>query len=182
LVLPNASGKSNFVQIFQFLRDIAISGLDNAVSLQGGVEYLRNMNIGASEDLSIKVVFDQDFRSLIVPTRIGLINIKICKIIYEFALKFNKRGSGFRIERDNLIYICRFVRLGRRERKSEENEIFGEGKVLISRRNGKVRIDLEMPPDIPLKKDDMFPVFFREEKIPKHTLILEKTYFFLPAF
>ncbi|MBU4305038.1 MAG: AAA family ATPase, partial [Candidatus Omnitrophica bacterium] len=48
LIGANASGKTNFVQIFEFLRDIANSGLNNAVSMQGGVEYLRNINIGAS--------------------------------------------------------------------------------------------------------------------------------------
>ena len=36
IVGANASGKSNFVQIFRFLRDIAEFGLDNAVSMQGG--------------------------------------------------------------------------------------------------------------------------------------------------
>lgn len=38
----NASGKSNFVQIFRFLRDVAIYGLEDAISLQGGAEYLCN--------------------------------------------------------------------------------------------------------------------------------------------
>jgi len=33
----NASGKSNLVQIFRFLRDIGQHGLENAVSLQGGI-------------------------------------------------------------------------------------------------------------------------------------------------
>ncbi|MCD6512239.1 MAG: AAA family ATPase, partial [Thermoplasmata archaeon] len=41
LIGTNASGKSNFVNIFKFLRDIMTLGLDNAISLQGGVEYLR---------------------------------------------------------------------------------------------------------------------------------------------
>ena len=41
LIGANVSGKSNFVQIFKFLKDIATLGLENAVSLQGGVEYLR---------------------------------------------------------------------------------------------------------------------------------------------
>ena len=36
IVGPNASGKSNFVQILKFLHDIATDGLDNAISLQGG--------------------------------------------------------------------------------------------------------------------------------------------------
>ena len=38
LVGANASGKSNFVQAFKFLRDIASHGLEEAISLQGGVE------------------------------------------------------------------------------------------------------------------------------------------------
>ena len=42
----NASGKSNLVQAFQFLKDIADHGLENAVSLQGGAEFLRNMDVG----------------------------------------------------------------------------------------------------------------------------------------
>jgi len=43
LIGANASGKSNFVQVFRFLRDIENHDLSNAISLQGGVEYLRNM-------------------------------------------------------------------------------------------------------------------------------------------
>ena len=43
LIGANASGKSNFIQVFKFLRDIIQHGLDNAISLQGGVEYFRNV-------------------------------------------------------------------------------------------------------------------------------------------
>lgn len=38
----NASGKSNFVQVFKFLRDIMNLGLENAVAIHGDVEYLTN--------------------------------------------------------------------------------------------------------------------------------------------
>jgi len=44
LIGANASGKSNFVQVFAFVRDIVESGLENAISIQGGAQYLRNMN------------------------------------------------------------------------------------------------------------------------------------------
>ena len=33
IIGANASGKSNFVHIFEFLRDITATGLDNAVSV-----------------------------------------------------------------------------------------------------------------------------------------------------
>ncbi len=62
LIGANASGKSNFVQIFKFLRDIANSGLKNAISMQGGIEYLRNINLGSSENLFLRVVSDERFK------------------------------------------------------------------------------------------------------------------------
>ena len=175
----NASGKSNFVHIFEFLRDITTSGLDNAISMQGGVEYLRNMNIGASEPLSIKVVSDQEFGLLRRRTKEGLIGIKTYEATYEFALRFNKRGSGFKIVKDELSQKCKFFKSERKEKE----EILGEGEILISRSNGRVKIDLNIPPKVPLKKEDIFPPFLREEKLPKHTLLLETPYFlFIPPF
>jgi len=175
----NASGKSNFVHIFEFLRDITSSGLDNAVSMQGGVEYLRNMNIGASKPLSIKVVSDKEFRWLGRRTKAGLIGIRTYETIYEFALRFNKRGSGFKIVKDELSQKCKFFKLERKGKKIVEKEILGEGEILISRSNGRVKINLNIPPKVPLKKEDIFPSFLREEKLPEHTLLLETPYFFI---
>lgn len=39
----NAAGKSNFLEIFRFIRDVEEYGLENAVSLQGGMTYLSNI-------------------------------------------------------------------------------------------------------------------------------------------
>jgi len=180
LIGTNASGKSNFVHIFEFLRDIANSGLGNAVSLQGGVEYLRNMNIGPSENLSIKVVSDREIGWLVQQRKPHLVGIKIYETTYEFALKFNKRGPGFRVAKDRLIQKCKFVGLERQERRLKEKEILGEGKILVYRRNGKVNTDIESPHEVPLKKQDIFPPFLREEKVSKHVLLLEIPYFFMP--
>ena len=58
LIGANASGKSNFVSIFEFLRDIVSMGLEEAVSEQGGVEFLRNMNVDLSQPLSIEIIAD----------------------------------------------------------------------------------------------------------------------------
>jgi len=58
LVGANASGKSNFLQIFKFISNIANHGLNNAISLQGGVEYLRNIQLAATEAFALKIVVD----------------------------------------------------------------------------------------------------------------------------
>ncbi len=52
----NAAGKSNFISIFKFLRDIAKHGIVNAIAMQGGSEYLQNTKIGPLKDLQMKVL------------------------------------------------------------------------------------------------------------------------------
>jgi len=181
LIGANASGKSNFVHIFEFLRDIANSGLNNAVSMQGGVEYLRNVNIGASENFSLKVVYDPEFGLLGGRTKEGFTVIKIYETIYEFALKFRKRGLGFEIAKDNLTLKCNFVRLEKQKKKIEEKEIIGQGEIILSRgANGKVKIDLHKPEEVSIEKDDIYPPFVREEKLSDSTLLLQNPFFFIP--
>src|SRR5208283_4844152 len=60
LIGANASGKSNFVQLFTFVRDIVESGLDNAISIQGGAQYLRNMNCEGDANLTIELSVEPD--------------------------------------------------------------------------------------------------------------------------
>lgn len=55
VVGSNAAGKSNFLEIFRFIRDIAVEGLENAVSLQGGMEFLANLQIGSTKPISVEV-------------------------------------------------------------------------------------------------------------------------------
>ena len=39
---PNASGKSNLINVFRFVKDIMLHGIDDAIALQGGTTYLSN--------------------------------------------------------------------------------------------------------------------------------------------
>ncbi len=57
IIGPNAAGKSNFVEIFNFLRDISREGLENAVSLQGGIDNIKNVNLDA-KTIQIAIEFD----------------------------------------------------------------------------------------------------------------------------
>jgi len=179
LIGANASGKSNFIQIFQFLRDIIESGLENAISMQGGVEYLRNINIGPSENFSVEVVSDQKF-TYGIRTKKGLIGVKIYGVIYGFAMKFKKRGLGFEIVKDKLTQKCKFVRLERQKEKVKEKEKLGEGEIIFSRADSKIEINLNKPAEVLIKEDDMIPPFLREGKLPPNTLLFETPFFSLP--
>jgi predicted ATPase len=55
VVGSNAAGKSNFLEIFRFIRDLDVHGLENAISLQGGIEYLANLKIGLTQPVVIEI-------------------------------------------------------------------------------------------------------------------------------
>lgn len=69
VVGSNAAGKSNFLEIFRFIRDTVIEGLENAVSLQGGMEFLLNLQSGSLQPVSLEVTFEQSiYRLELAPT------------------------------------------------------------------------------------------------------------------
>ncbi|HEX30485.1 TPA: chromosome segregation protein SMC, partial [Candidatus Poribacteria bacterium] len=57
LVGPNASGKSNFLDVFRFLRDIVSigGGFQEAVRKRGGISKLRCLAARRNPDIGIKV-------------------------------------------------------------------------------------------------------------------------------
>lgn len=58
LVGPNASGKSNFLDVFRFLRDIAqpgTGGLKRAIAERGGLSKIRCLSAPPEEDIEIEV-------------------------------------------------------------------------------------------------------------------------------
>lgn len=180
LIGANASGKSNFIQIFKFLRDITNHGLDNAISMQGGVEYLRNINIGSSENLSLEVVSDLKYRRPVVREKGKKMMVRrTYETIYRFVMEFKKRGSGFEIVEDKLTQKFDIYRLEIQKKKIEKREKLWQGEITISNVKGKINVDsLKLPEDVPIKEDDIFPSFLRGEKLEPRTPLLEWSSFF----
>jgi predicted ATPase len=57
LVGPNAAGKSNFLDVFKFLRDIALprAGLQEAINQRGGVPKIRCLSARRQTEIGITV-------------------------------------------------------------------------------------------------------------------------------
>ena len=118
LVGANASGKSNLLHVFRFLKDIADHGLKDAISLQGGVDFLTNARIGRARPLSMTITAD-------VEERFGLrsenkdasesrtIGIRVREVSYHFALKFSENEDAV-IVRDRLTLRVWFLSTSRR--------------------------------------------------------------------
>lgn len=183
LIGANASGKSNFIQIFSFLRDVTNHGLNNAISMQGGVEYLRNINIGSSENFSLEVVSDLKYRGRVVRIKKGegLLQMRTDETILRFVIGFRKRGLGFEIIEDKLTQKGDIVGLGIHKRKIEEKEKLGPGEIIISNVKGKISVEIIKLPEGLKIEDDMFPPFLRQERQKPGTLLLEgPPFFFMP--
>jgi predicted ATPase len=166
LIGANSSGKSNFIQIFRFLKDISRSGLRNAVSLQGGIEYLKNTRLGPKE-ISIKLVYDP---GLVVMRKKGALKIRYRKFTYGFDLELTGKGRGYRIKRDCLEKEMEFPAGGKSGRPRT-------GKSILSNSGGKITYELDVPRGVGLKAEEVIPPFLREERLPPDSLLLESSFF-----
>lgn len=84
IVGANASGKSNLMDVFRFLRDVADSGLVKAVESRGGIKKLRYLN--ARNPNYIEISTDIEETS---PNEMGL-----KKNSWLYTLQFNSTGGG----------------------------------------------------------------------------------------
>lgn len=165
LVGANASGKSNFVSIFKFLKDVADSGLDDAISMQGGVEYVRNMNLGSSQHLFIKIhaspeasperpqIFPIDFK-LIEKGRRFTIATRISEFIYAFGMAFGKK-KGFKLVNETLI-----VRFEEAEEGSVDKDVPPRQRptVTIKREGRSMRVKCE-PSNMRVSEYEILPTY-----------------------
>jgi predicted ATPase len=184
LIGANASGKSNLLQVFRFLRDIQAFGLENAISLQGGVEYLRNLNIGAEENLSISVVVEPDSDMLFpvgpfiqTTQKGGTVSTKLCEFVYQFSLRFHKRGLRFRVVKDRIVQKYEFIRLTPQQNGVREKEELGKGDFVFSQVNGKVKFEPKLPDNISVNEQYMSALVFLGH-LPSNTLLLEHLFSF----
>lgn len=54
----NASGKSNLVSVFKFVNYVINRGIDDAISLSGGIKYLSNHNVTSHSNIEVGIDLD----------------------------------------------------------------------------------------------------------------------------
>lgn len=82
IIGPNASGKSNLLDVFRFLRDIAMpdgGGLQKAVKDRGGLKKVRSLHARRDPDVSIEVELSEDIDS---------------DPLWRYSLAFRGEGKG----------------------------------------------------------------------------------------
>ena len=91
----NASGKSNFVEIFQFLKDIRKEGLKNAVAMHGTMSSIFNLKCPAEDMLRICVEKDgEGDNGVVLPLSLSVMSSE-----YDISIQ-----SDMEISKEKLSY------------------------------------------------------------------------------
>ena len=182
LIGANASGKSNFINIFKFIRDLTDSGLNNAISMQG-TEYTRNINIGKSKDISFELQVDSKDE----PSGVGyelnekLTGTKAHEFTYKIRLNFYVKKKGVKnIAEETLEMKCDFFELIKKNGDIEEGDKITDGIIIIIRdEDGKLKYKLK-PENLPIKEEEILPSFFLTKKFPLTKSFIEASAFVIP--
>lgn len=99
IIGANASGKSNFMQVFNFLKDITTHGLNDAISIQGGLKYLLNFT-QSDKTMQFEITLETNDPVLIHLPISSISRPHLLKMVYSFEIKLTK--SKYRITHDKI--------------------------------------------------------------------------------
>lgn len=147
IIGPNSSGKSNLISIFQFLKDISKQGIENAISLQGGNNFIFNLNSSRKESLKIEVVFgDISFRTMTLLDKHR--KQQLSEIIYTIELSLFNKSNRLKEFTETMEY------------RSDSRSIY-----TLKNNNG----NLELSGSLKKSFRDFFPK--QSDKIPNGTVL-----------
>lgn len=180
LVGANASGKSNLVHVIEFLRDVAESGLGNAISMQGDVEFLRNVGLGPNDNTRIEFDAEVDVR---IMHQEELLEVRAREMSYSLELSYE--NDNFSVEQDRSEVKADFYRLVRENGEYEEESKVGTSKLVMNNEKGEVKFNWSLDGDVPKEDVPELPFFLQEGEFPKISdkeSILEQPFFGQPFY
>ncbi len=196
VVGANASGKSNLVDVFQFLKDIVTHGLDDAISVHGGPKALRNFNLDDHNTLNLRFETDDVSRRIFWSDDSGMYGIKTRKNVYDFEIRLHKKGNGFSIPKDEFLQEFEVVKLdaaggqqaphwmpgiffGRRSGvtgRYEESKTVGDGSIALRNRKNGLDATVRIPLELPFKPEPSLFDSLRGLPVPPRSLLLESPF------
>lgn len=170
VVGANASGKTNLVQAFRFLRDLAQHGLENAVSLQGGVDYLTNLNSQEREFyVSVTYRFSKVEKApslaILMPTS------ATHRFVYEGRFRVIRSRQTAAVVSERMVFDLAVFEEHRRS----------EGQVRLERRGTNARLQVDAALE-GVKLAFLPPKGKRHFRVPTSISLLQFPVPFLPLF
>jgi predicted ATPase len=135
IVGANASGKSNFIQALKFVQNIKDFGIDNAISLGGGINYLRNFQLKKNKITSISIDFSPEGAKIIDKIGSELLLLEYSHIIYTIEIA-SVNGKKYEVAKEEIIYNTTIKQL---EPESEQlSNALAHFNFVLSSKKGKV--------------------------------------------
>jgi len=179
LIGANASGKSNFTQVFRFIRDIIKEGIDNAISMQG-TEYLTYIGVPFPKTLSLSCT--SEFKSSFGFRVSESVAIEMIQATHDFALKFEKPSGDFEIEKDELNFKIDYVDWEKRRKNNKSKAaVLGSGNIIFCNDKGQIKTKIKKSRAIKISSKEIFPPFFMGRKLPSKTILLQTQPLFVGA-
>ena len=177
IVGSNASGKSNFLEVFRFLRDIEATSLESAIGIRGGGETLRNFSIDDNQVMRICVETDDIKRRIVYIEQDRTIGMESSRTTYEFSIKFDESDSGYRVLTDSLTEQFTMLEIFPSDApadseaesqlsrlfhwevwdpaNSEDQRSLGKGRTSYNRDGDSIECLVELPPNLPFTEQDL---------------------------
>lgn len=139
----NASGKSNLISIFRFITNIIQYGLDDAISLLGGIDYTTNATIGKTSSIYINFILDvADEKWIRSFDRKKGRALWVELIECEFEIVPHKRGAGYRIEKEKMRISYRSCELANVDNHKEYKRTTNEYIITFIKKGNKLRTEI----------------------------------------
>lgn len=177
IVGANASGKSNLIQIFVFLRDIMSNGLEYAISAQGGNGYTKNLRTRDNKlEMEFQFVSDVEYEIPKIRPRGSVMNKAYTnEVSYNFSIDLNN-GAGYKIRNDILKFHSTIV-------IADDDDVKYRGNLIIKKENDKVTWDHDFPEQAGSIVQQQYE-FFQYSPLKPNQLLLESRVmgFIVPQF
>lgn len=187
LLGANASGKSNTVSIIRFVNNIILYGLDDAISLLGGINYAINATIGKNESMYLKFILDlHDEEWIRIVNQKEGKGLLLEEIVSEFEIIPYKRGMGYKIGAERLEIKYTTCGIANEKEKKECEKTTGKYTIVYEKNGNKVKSHIE---DETLYDEDELKYgmgaefisdIINEEGKERKELILNKLDFMMP--
>lgn len=187
LLGANASGKSNTVSIIRFINNIVLYGLDDAISLLGGINYTTNATIGKKEVMYLKFVLDVSDEKWIrfIGRKEGK-GLWLEEIESEFEIIPYKRGMGYKVGKEKLKVKYTTCNI-ENEKGAQEDKKTGRDYIIIYEKVGN-KVKYQILDDTSYDEDELkdgmgaefISYIINEEAEDRKELILNKLDFMMP--
>lgn len=157
VVGANASGKSNFLQMLKFVRDIGRYNLDDAIAIQGGIALLRNVREPKSIPTVIEIVDDSNM-TIGIPSRstksenrnLEFRAVKVEQITRSLRILPKQRGPGYTVTDDSVLFEIRNI-----PRRKDEAVAKNTGTMKLTKKGRSIVTEFHYP-DVTWEPDSDF--------------------------